>query len=151
VFLELNSISFGNRVGRLILERSDIRTITSLSRLQSLKIYRCDMSDDAFSALVRIKGLSTIRIAHLVDPAVLVAIGRSLVSLELWRPSKEVVDGIVESCPNLQCLDLRYVKCVDDEEKEVFVGSIKSGLKKLAKFFEVYKFGYRMGGISILF
>jgi hypothetical protein len=51
----------------------------------------------------------------------------------LWWPSKEVVDGIVDNCPNLQHLELGSVK-YDGEENAALVGSIKSGLKKLAKF-----------------
>jgi hypothetical protein len=58
--------------------------------------------------------------------------GRNLISLKLCEPSKDVVDGIVESCPYLQYLELDDCIC-DDEEEEVSAGSIKGGLKKLAK------------------
>jgi hypothetical protein len=58
------------------------------------------------------------------------AIGRNLVRLELWNPSKEVVVGIVKHCPNLQYLELEVV---NEEVKKGLVGSIKNGLKKLAK------------------
>jgi hypothetical protein len=60
------------------------------------------MTEEAYSALIRCKGLRT----------VLTAIGRSLYP---------------------QYLKLNTVELRDDEEKEVLVGSIKSGLKKLAK------------------
>jgi hypothetical protein len=131
-FRELRSLVFDNEGGGLMLERSDIIAVASLSRLKALKFYRCGMTEDAYSALMRLRGLNSFQISSLVDPAVLAAIGRSLVSLKLRRPSKEVVEGIVEHCPNLQYLELVEFD-LDDEEEEL-VGSIKSGLKKLAKF-----------------
>jgi hypothetical protein len=73
-----------------------------------------------------VRGLNVFRISHLVDPTVLSAIGRNLIRLELMRPSKEVVDGIIEHCPNLQYLEL-------DRIMEGLAGSLKNGLKRLAK------------------
>lgn len=55
-----------------------------------------------------------------------------MVSLDLWRPSKDVVYGIVEHCPSLQYLELDAVKFDDGKEKDLLMGSIKS--LKLAKY-----------------
>jgi hypothetical protein len=90
------------------------------------------MSGDALSILVRCKGLKELRINPLVDPAILAAIGMNLVRLNLWKPGKEVLDGIVDSCPNLQYLEIEEVE-IEEEVKEGLVGSLKNGLKKLAK------------------
>jgi hypothetical protein len=93
---DLEKFHFVNLGGGLILERSDILAIASLSRLETLQIYRCGIADDAYSALTRGRGLVDLRLAYLVDPSVLTAIGRNIVSLDLWNPSKEVADGIAE-------------------------------------------------------
>jgi hypothetical protein len=127
----LESLAYSNLAGELTLERSDILAISSLPRLKSLGL-GCMVASDTYSALVRCRGLKAIRIPFLVDPTALLVIGRGLISLCLGRPSKEVVDGIVEHCPNLQYLELRKTE-MGDEGKEVLVGSIKNGLKKLAK------------------
>jgi hypothetical protein len=87
--------------------------------------------DDALSAFVRCKGLKELRISFLAYPAILAAIGINLVRLNLWRPSKEVVNGIVEYCPNLQYLELDVE--FDKEVMEGLVGSLKNGLKRLVK------------------
>jgi hypothetical protein len=71
-------------------------------------------------------------VLRLADPSVLSAIGRNLVSLDLWEPSKVVVDGIVEHCPNLQYLEI-WLEYKDEIEREGLVGELKNGLKKLAK------------------
>jgi hypothetical protein len=76
--------------------------------------------------------LKELRIYYLADPTVLTAIGKNLISLELGSPNEKVVDGIIKHCPNLEYL-LKDVK-FDDEVKDGMVRSIKSGLKKLAKF-----------------
>jgi hypothetical protein len=102
------------------------------------------MTEEAYSGLSGFKGLNTLDLQFQADPAVLTAVGRKLVSLEFWRPSKEVVDGIVESCPSLQYLELDAVEFDDDEEKELLVGLIKNGLKKLAKF-KLNKESIRLG------
>jgi hypothetical protein len=73
----------------------------------------------------------------LVDPSILKAIGKNLVMLILRSPSEQVVDRIVEHCPNLQYLEIERV---DEEEKE---GMLRS-LKKLAKF-KVNKEFIRLG------
>jgi hypothetical protein len=67
----------------------------------------------------------------------------NLISLYLASPSKEVVDGIVEYCPNLQYLELDDVE-FDEEVKEGLMGSLKYGLKKLAKL-EVNDVSFRLG------
>jgi hypothetical protein len=113
----------------LMLSRSDILSIASLPHLQSLDIRGfINLADDDSSALVRCKVLKELRLNPLIDLSILpvAAIGRNLVRLELWNPSKEVVDGIVEHCPNLQYLDFGSVN-------EGLVWTIKNGLTKLAK------------------
>jgi hypothetical protein len=129
---DLKSIEIDNEGGELMFDRTDILAIASLPRLEIQKFYKCDMDEDSYSALARCEGLNTLWIHSLTDPAVLSAIVRDLVNLDLWGPSKKVVNGIGESCPNLRNLELDVVEF--DDEKELFVGSIKSGLKKLAKF-----------------
>jgi hypothetical protein len=113
----VKSIEIDNEGDELMFERSDILAISSLPRLESLKIYGCGMTEEAHSVLVRCKGLNTLFFPFPADPACLAAIGRKLVSLGLWAPSKEIVDGIVESCPNLQYLELDVADLDDDEEK----------------------------------
>lgn len=78
----------------LILERSDILAIASLPRLCCFEVY-CRVTETANSALVRCRGLMELRVSSLIDPAVLAGIGMNLVVLDLRKPSREVVDGIV--------------------------------------------------------
>jgi hypothetical protein len=127
---DLERLVLADDGGGLILERSDMLAIASLPRLKSLDIGGCYFRDDALSAIVRCKGLKELRANPIVDPTILTAIGRNLVWLNLWRPSKEVVDGIVEHCPNLQYLELEEV---DEDVKEGLVGSMKNGLMTLVK------------------
>jgi hypothetical protein len=92
----------------------------------------CRVASEAFSALAKVKVLKKLVIQYLVDPAVLPAIGRNLVRQVLPGASREVVDGILEHCPNLQYLEL-YCDVLDEdaEEMEKFVGLFKNGLKRL--------------------
>jgi hypothetical protein len=99
--------------------------------LKYLDISYCSVAVDALSALPRCRGLNELRVHYLVSLSVLLAIGKNL------------VDGIVDCCPNLQCLILTSVGL----EGEVMVGdarlegedlaklkqSLKQGLKKLMK------------------
>jgi hypothetical protein len=126
---DLSCLVFENDGGGLILDRSDILAIASLPHLKSLDI-ECRLGDDSHSALVKCKGLKELRMDLLIDPTILAAIGWNLVSLVLWRPSKEVLDGIVEYCPNLEYLE---VEEVDEEVTDGMVGSLKSRLMKLVK------------------
>jgi hypothetical protein len=128
----LESLLFADVRGQLMLERSDILAIASIPRLRSLGMIGCGVASDAHTALVRCKGLNELDLGCLADPAVLPAIGRNLFSLDLWCPSKEVADGIVEHCPNLQYLEVDSLE-LDEEDTALFVSSLKSGLKKLAK------------------
>jgi hypothetical protein len=127
---DLSSVIFGDSGSSLMLKRSDILAVASLPRLKSLDIGGCYFRDDALSALVRCIGLKELRANPIVDPAILAAIGMNFVWLNLWRPSKEVVDGIVEHCPNLQYLEMKEV---DEEVTDGMVGSLKNGLMKMAK------------------
>jgi hypothetical protein len=130
---DLKRIYINPRRNILMLNQSDILAVASLPHLKSLDLYNCETVDDAFSALSRCRGLNELRIDSLANPAILAAIGMNLLWLNLWRPSKLVVDGIVDYCPNLQYLELEEVK-IDEEVEEGLVGSLKSGLTKLAKF-----------------
>jgi hypothetical protein len=121
---DLERLEFGDK-GNLKLKRSDILAVASLPRLKSLGI-RCRLEDNSLSALVRCKGLKELRVNPLVDRAIIAAIGRNLIRLELRRPNKEVVDGIFDHCPNHQYLEL-------DGVNKGLVGTIKNGLTKLAK------------------
>jgi hypothetical protein len=60
-------------------------------------------------------------------------IGRNLVSLVLREMSVDGIDGVVEYCPNLQYLQVRFGERMfagrDDEVKH----KLKDGLKRLAK------------------
>jgi hypothetical protein len=130
---DLEMIVFDDRRGRLILQRSDILTISSLPRLKCLKIYGGGgIAEDADSALSRCRGLKSLKFPFLIDPYTLSAIGKNLVSLELWNPSKGVVDRIVESCPNLQYLVLERV-WVEEDDLPGLKQTLKEGLKSLCK------------------
>jgi hypothetical protein len=98
----------------LKLSNSDIRAIASLP-LWKLDIYHSRMANDAFSSLTRCRGLKGFHLWGLADPSVLAVIGKNLMSLTLYEPSKEVVDGIVEYCPNLQYLELESEELDEDE------------------------------------
>jgi hypothetical protein len=127
---ELERLVVGDEGDDVKLLRSDILAIASLPRLKYLDIGACYLAGDVFSTLVRCRGLKELRLPPLADPTILAAIGKNLISLDLWKPSKEVVDGIVEHCPNLQNLVLDGVE-FEKEVKERMVGSIKSELKDL--------------------
>jgi hypothetical protein len=66
---------------------------------------------------------------RLADPSILSAIRRNLVRLDLLVSSKEVVEGIVEHCQNLQYLKLGFK---NEDETEALVEELKNGLKKLS-------------------
>jgi hypothetical protein len=130
----IERLIFSRRGIHLVLDRSDILAVASLPRLKYLDIGNCRIADDAASAFVRCRGLKELRVDHLVDPAILGTIGENLVSLDLWSPSKEVVDLIVEYCPNLQYLILGLEdEEWEEDELEQSKLSLKSGLKNLAK------------------
>jgi hypothetical protein len=118
---------------KLKLNREDYLTIAnSLPRLKILEIFDCGEVQDSIFAITRCKRLKELRVNDLKDPKVLQTIGRGLILLELWYPSKEVVDEIIEQCPNLQYLWLEFVELEEGAQEEL-VGSLKDGLKKLAK------------------
>jgi hypothetical protein len=127
----IERLVFSPRGNFLGLERSDILAITSLPHLCHLELY-CRIAEDAYSSLTRCRGLKDIRIPFLVDLNVLSVVGRNLAILDLEKPSKEVVYGIVESCPNLHYLNLEGLE-LDEEDLAELKQSLKNGLKRLAK------------------
>jgi hypothetical protein len=127
---DLESLAFGNLGGGLILERFDILAFASLPRLKSLKIYGCEMAGDAGPSLSRCRGLKEIRIENLVDVTVLLS-RRDLARLRLDNPSKEVVDGIVENCPNLNYLVLEEVELEEEDLAELKQSLMFKTLAKL--------------------
>jgi hypothetical protein len=136
-------------IGDPSLERGDIEAIASLPRLRSLNI-ECKIACDAVAALSRCRGLKHLAImsrgsnvkSFLHPPSsfsqclydILPSIGRNLVSL-VYTPSipfVESFDLIVEHCPNLLMLAIRW----DTREEYMRAGvceMLKRGLKKLAK------------------
>jgi hypothetical protein len=104
---DLESLMFGNRGGGIILARSNILAI-AFFRLKELMV-GIRMADDAYSALKRCRLVKSLYLILLVDTSILSTIGRNLASLTLVRPSNEVVDAIVECCPNLQNLELYII------------------------------------------
>jgi hypothetical protein len=142
---DLKRLGFGYNSYGMILERSYILVAASLPRLESLVICGCRMADDAVSAFSRCRELKEVHIPFLVNPSVLSVVGRNIVHLNLYKPSKEIVDGIIEECPDLQYLTLDLgVEDLEDEVKEEIVRSLKGGLKKLAKL-EVDEKSVRLG------
>jgi hypothetical protein len=104
----------------------------TLPRLRFLKI-RCKMDDDAALPLARCKILT-----HLILESTKLKIAFplpvNLVRLYLWEPSREVVDGIAENCPDLRDLHVRLDEA-DKGDRDLIRLSFKNGLKKLAKLF----------------
>jgi hypothetical protein len=118
----------------LVLKKSDIRVIASLPYLENLWIGNCSIADGAFADLVRCRGLQIFRICDIYSDytSVFATIGRNLSSLELWDATCGLAAFIVEHCPNIQYLDLRGLD-EEDGDMALLVGTIKNGLKKLAK------------------
>jgi hypothetical protein len=66
--------------------------------------------------------------------SVLRGIGRNLVTLELEEFKTEVIDVLVENCPNLHHLDVWVFADVDlgEEAFELIERKLASGMKRLA-------------------
>jgi hypothetical protein len=118
-----------------------IKAIASLPHLKILTIgttigYDFNMAEGAGKELARcyqLKHLSLCAIKQADLMIILRGIGRNLVGLSLieivWD---DVVDIIVESCPNLQCLSVG-LPSADAGLIDSFKLTLKSGLKRLAK------------------
>jgi hypothetical protein len=132
----IEEISFCETSGNdLKLNHSDIEAIASLPRLKSLNI-NCHIADDDVSALSRCRGLKHLILGReSIDLTnILPYIGGNLVSLD-YNSSTSImgtVNVIVEHCPNLQILDLRWIGR-EDANTAVAVDSLKRGLKQLSK------------------
>jgi hypothetical protein len=96
---DLEALDFTTIDGIVTLQKSDILAIGSLCHLKSIDIGSGDIEDEALSSLSTYSGIRNLGLSYLNDPLVLSEIGRKLVCLDLFMPSKEVVDGIVENCP----------------------------------------------------
>jgi hypothetical protein len=118
-----------------IFSLSDMKIIASLPRLKSLKIGEyCRFADGSMIALARCRGLNHLSVYlqdGLID--VLRVIGGNLVSLELWDMNLEVIDSVVEYCPNLQYLEMRIVGRMLAVRVDEAGQKLKNGLKRLAK------------------
>jgi hypothetical protein len=121
-----------------------IKAIASLPRLKHLKIGINDgnefgIADDALSALARCYELEHFSLESIKDmkkdelKVVLCGIGRNLLSLSLWELKEGYSEMIVEFCPNLQYLAIE-TKGIKADKVDTFKQTLKSGLKKLAKF-----------------
>jgi hypothetical protein len=147
---DIEEISFCESSGDdiLYLKRSDIEAIASLPRLKSLNI-KCHVADDGIDALSRCKGLRHLALwpGSFALKDIFPSIGRNLVSLEYTSsdPILETIDSIIEHCPNLQMIEMRFVWAEEEEEmKLVGVDSLKEGLKKLSKL-KIGKESVRLG------
>jgi hypothetical protein len=127
----LERLVFGGVGVGVELYRSDVLAVASLPRLKSLIIGGCLIAYYSFYGFVRCTGLKELQVPYFSDLTVLASIGMNLVSLNLLNPSEEVVNGIVEHCPNLQYLELDVE--FDEEVMEGLVVSLKNGLKRLVK------------------
>jgi hypothetical protein len=129
---DIEELSFVDWSGDVELKRSDIEAIASLPRLKSLNI-DFEIADNAVSALSRFRGLKHLALCYgsfdLTN--ILPTIGKPLLSL-VYNSSNSImgtVNVIVEHCPNLQILDLRWIGR-EDANKAVAVDSLKRGLKQ---------------------
>jgi hypothetical protein len=137
---EIEELSYRDCSGRDVLElkRSDIEVITSLPRLKSLNI-NCRFTDNAVSVLSRCRGLKYLALGGgSIDlTSILPNIGRNLLSLEVNSSNPCSFNAIIEQCPNLHMLNLRW-RGLDTSE---FVNSFKRRLKKLEKL--------KLGGMDV--
>jgi hypothetical protein len=128
----IERLVFSPRGNFLGLERPDILAITSLPHLCHLELY-CRIAEDAYSSLTRCRRLKDLIVSSLRDDTVLPEIGKNLLILDLFIPSKEVISGIVEYCPNLHYLYLEVMGELKDDDLEELKHSLMEGLKKLSK------------------
>jgi hypothetical protein len=111
------------RRGFLELQKSDIEAIVSLPRLKSLDIF-CEMADDAILPLARCKTLTDLVLSRTkIKRAFHFPV--NLVHLYLWRPSREVINGIFENCPNISNLYVRLDEA-DCGSRDVIAISLKN-------------------------
>jgi hypothetical protein len=118
----------------MILKKSDIEAIACLPSLKRLEISRSNLTEDVISPFTRCKKLKSLYLRmdfSLLRP-VLAVIGRQLSGLNLGVVNSESLDGIVEYCPNLECLYLYFVEEVEDEEGSAALETlIKNRMKRL--------------------
>jgi hypothetical protein len=131
---KLERISFNPRGP--IMEPAVIDAISSLPNLKYLDIGKID--DGAVASLLKCTSLNHLQINGRVKIDLLLQkIGKNLVSLSLKDMSKKKVDIrvrlIIECCPNLESLSLRFRVCYDLVSEDV-VEEVKKGLKRLSKF-----------------
>jgi hypothetical protein len=132
--LENLTISFTQEGNELSIPA--IKAIASLPRLKYLEIGQdCEFLDVDVTALSRcyeLKHLS-LRYSQLEDLiSILRGVGGHLVSLFLRMAEVKAIGVIIESCPNLQYLEVTIVGS-DTTMVESIKMTLKSGLKRLAK------------------
>ncbi len=64
---------------------------------------------------------------------VLCGVGRNLASLALRSVSEEAIGVVVEQCPNLQYLEVKFLQRFDSEKGDLIKQTFKVWLNKLAK------------------
>ena len=125
-----------------LMELADVKAIASLPRLKSLRIEGGAFEDDALSGLARCGGLRRLSLRNTSGLGdVLPIIGGRLFSLNICC-NASIVPGIVEHCPGLEYLVLRF----DDYHVDTapLEEACKSGLKRLAKL-KMYGGSVRLG------
>jgi hypothetical protein len=129
---ELETLKLWSLIPGLNLENADIRAIATLPRLKSLNIAGFSFGDGALSGLSVCRGLRHLALdSELGLYAVMPIIGGRLNSLEFRDCDASIVSDIVDHCPNLEYLVVRFYS--DQGETDAFVDLSKSGLKRLAK------------------
>jgi hypothetical protein len=140
ICVEIKEIQYSNLCQHVSLTREDMMSLASMECLEFLRL-DCVIFTDftpirAIEALNEFESLKSLCFyAEKLDLFnVLPVIGRGLITLE-FAPSTlmlRTVDMIVDTCPNLQYLDIVWDD-YDAEEVAVAIDSLKDGLKRLAK------------------
>jgi hypothetical protein len=113
---------------RLRLEKTDVKAIASLPRLNYLNIRAVEMSSEALFALRKCGTLNHLVVGWsegLID--LLKVIGADLAGLEISGATAEAWLGIHTNCPNLKYLN---ISGDDLKDEESMVAALNEGLKK---------------------
>jgi hypothetical protein len=135
---DIEVLSFTENSEDMYLELSDIEAIASLPLLRSLNI-DCGIKNDTLDVLSRCRRLQHLALCYgQIDlTSILNDIGRNLLSLEVTFSNPCSFDAIIEQCPNLQILNLRWRGL----DKSAAIDSLKRRLKKLEKL--------KLGGMDV--
>jgi hypothetical protein len=127
---DIESLAIDDRSQLLELSVSDVRALASLPRLH----FGCIVDNDGVAALTRCSRLKRLAISWSAGLAtVLEVIGQSLTGLDVWGPSVEAINVIIELCPNLTYLEFSGWD-VDKETRILAIDSVKKGLKRQSRF-----------------